>query len=125
DEFSKKRNCEDLDDSHNETTIASAQPNKRGKYLEPTLVLITIEYRELRDRKYIAKGGFGEVHKGKWKGQNVAMKFVDHETPKILERELKHLEKSKDCKEYIIQYLGLSQEPCMGKYVLVMQFAEK
>ncbi|CAG8749472.1 9937_t:CDS:2, partial [Racocetra persica] len=74
---------------------------------------ITIDYSELEDLTFIVQGGFGEVYAGQWKKQRVAAKFVNREDPmrsKDFERELTHLRESKNCEEYIIQFLGLSQE---------------
>ncbi|CAG8507421.1 13145_t:CDS:10 [Cetraspora pellucida] len=88
---------------------------------------ITIQYSELRKFKFLVKGGFGEVYEVQWNGQRVAAKFVIREDPtksKDFDRELTHLKESKNCAEYIVQFLGLSQDPSTGKYIFVMQFAE-
>ncbi|KAF0550650.1 kinase-like protein [Gigaspora margarita] len=86
-----------------------------------------IEFSELSNLKFLVEGGFGKVYTAKWKGQHVAAKTVSRRSPQQLKdfnRELNALRKSKNCKEYIIQFFGLSKGYEVGEYILVMQYAD-
>ncbi|CAG8453193.1 13952_t:CDS:10, partial [Dentiscutata heterogama] len=143
--------CETIYDS------ISGQPNKEfhNDRLKPpsyeTIYKPDIKYSELTDLRPFESGGFGVVYKGQWNGLCVAAKFVKRGgsstelNNKDFNRELDALRKSKDCKEHIIQFYGLSQAksskfvylrlgltyrlkialyPESRNYILVMQFAE-
>ncbi|CAG8595775.1 20978_t:CDS:2 [Gigaspora margarita] len=77
-----------------------------------------IEYSELKKLKRLAVGSFGIVYsvqwnKGKENEQIAAAKFIKYAETQQFERdfgrEINSLRHSKDCKEHIIQFFGLSQ----------------
>ncbi|CAG8643572.1 17302_t:CDS:2, partial [Gigaspora rosea] len=77
-----------------------------------------IEYSELKKLKRLAVGVFGIVYlvqwnKGKENEQKTAAKFIKYAETQQFERdfgrEVNSLRHSKDCKEHIIQFFGLSQ----------------
>ncbi|CAG8794915.1 20692_t:CDS:2, partial [Dentiscutata erythropus] len=112
---SKSPDCETAYDS------VSGLANKEfhNDHLKPpgyeTIYNLDIEYSELADLKPFESGGFGTVYKGQWNGLCIAAKFVKRGgfstelKNKDFERELEALRTSKYCKEYIIQFYGLSQ----------------
>ncbi|CAG8500848.1 100_t:CDS:2, partial [Gigaspora rosea] len=86
-----------------------------------------IEFSELSSLKFLVEGGFGKVYTAQWKGQHVAAKTVSRRSPQQLKdfnRELNALRKSKNCKEYIIQFFRLSKGYEVGEYILVLQYAD-
>ncbi|KAF0538409.1 serine/threonine protein kinase [Gigaspora margarita] len=91
-----------------------------------------IEYSELKKLNRLAVGGFGIVYlvqwnKGKENEQIAAAKFIKYDETQQFERdfgrEVNSLRHSKDCKEHIVQFFGLSQDCDTNEYILVMQYA--
>ncbi|CAG8605241.1 17030_t:CDS:2, partial [Dentiscutata heterogama] len=82
--------------------------------------------------KCLDAGGFGVVYKVRWNEgkeneQIAAAKFIKYAATQQFERdfdrEVRSLRHSKECKEYIIQFFGLSQDPVTNEYIIVMQYA--
>ncbi|CAG8503896.1 15705_t:CDS:2 [Gigaspora margarita] len=99
----------------------------------PTLFDCDIKFCELKKIRRIAAGGFGVVYEvlwneGKVNEQIVAAKVVDNadtqESVRDFKREVNTLRMSQYCKEHIIQFYGLSQDPDTKEYYLVMQYAK-
>ncbi|CAG8500067.1 26857_t:CDS:10 [Gigaspora margarita] len=137
---SKSPDCETIYDSvsdnfqdnkeefHNEVTNLSKLLDRETVYdsiteysnqLKPpgceTKYDLDIKHSELTDLKVFESGGFGIVYKGQWNGLCIAAKVVKRGNStelknKDFNRELAALRKSKYCKDYIIQFYGLSQE---------------
>ncbi|RIB14521.1 kinase-like domain-containing protein [Gigaspora rosea] len=111
------------------------QPSAQNdeKYLSPNYVpsneqpACDINRLALSILSFLSKGAFGEVYKAEWKGQLVAANVVSRmkrQELKDFKRELEALRKSKNCKEHIIEFFGLSEGFKTGEYILVMQYAD-
>ncbi|KAF0555160.1 kinase-like protein [Gigaspora margarita] len=99
----------------------------------PSLMIENTQDNKRRHENDESAGGFGVVYEvlwneGKVNEQIVAAKVVDNadtqESVRDFKREVNTLRMSQYCKEHIIQFYGLSQDPDTKEYYLVMQYAK-
>ncbi|UZO07193.1 uncharacterized protein OCT59_027488 [Rhizophagus irregularis] len=88
------------------------------------LLINEIPHSQIKNFKYVAKGGFGIIYKATWLGQDVAVKrFLNSQyISKYFINEVKSLFQCCNL-EYIVEVYGISQDIKTKDYMLVMKYA--
>jgi len=84
-----------------------------------------IDYNDLEFERLIGKGAFGEVHRGKYFGTDVAIKTIfdtDEDSMLYLQREINVLKSMRH--PNIVQFIGITQNPA-GLACIITEFVAK
>ncbi|GBB98720.1 hypothetical protein RclHR1_00330047 [Rhizophagus clarus] len=84
-----------------------------------------IPYSQFTNVEEIAKGGFGIIYRATWVQENVILKKFKNsqDTSKYFLNELKSNQNCYEIKHHIIRTHGITKNPELGDYMLVMQYA--
>ncbi|POG75283.1 kinase-like domain-containing protein [Rhizophagus irregularis DAOM 181602=DAOM 197198] len=87
--------------------------------LKPNKIMEWIPYNNLKNIKYLTKGGFSEIYTAIWMDGAQKLENVNNASQSWLEEAKSHLTLSTKYPN-IVQCYGLTQDPSNGNYMLVM-----
>ncbi|RHZ88434.1 hypothetical protein Glove_22g157 [Diversispora epigaea] len=109
--------------------IKEIQSNAQNQYES----LKWIPYDHLSQIEYLAKGGFGTIHKAVWNHEfgttDVAIKRI-YNSQDISSEFLNELKRYLQCtsiasaRQYVIKAYGISRDPETGEFLMITQYAE-
>ncbi|EXX56304.1 Sps1p [Rhizophagus irregularis DAOM 197198w] len=105
------------------STIRSLCQNYKNAQSEKLIEWIS--YPQFTDVKEIARGGFGIIYRGTLDRQSVILKKFKNsqDTSRYFLNELKSNQYCYEIKHHIIRTHGVTKDPKLGEYMLVMQYA--
>ncbi|CAB5213937.1 unnamed protein product [Rhizophagus irregularis] len=124
DEFADKiKSGEYLIPSEINSTIRFLCQNYKNAQSEKLIKWIS--YSQFTDVKEIARGGFGIIYRGTSGQQSVILKKFKNsqDTSRYFLNELKSNQYCYEIKHHIIRTHGVTKDPKLGEYMLVMQYA--
>ncbi|CAB4464424.1 unnamed protein product [Rhizophagus irregularis] len=100
---------------------------------KPNEILKWIPYNQFSEITYLAKGGFGEIYKAKWKGDyDVALKKL-YNSRNITMDFLNEVKNYIHCMEsngtnfetcFLIRFYGISYDPITQDFIMVAEYAD-
>ncbi|CAB5364431.1 unnamed protein product [Rhizophagus irregularis] len=100
---------------------------------KPNEVLKWIPYNQFSEITYLAKGGFGEIYKAKWKGayvvlkklydsQNITVDFLNEVKNYILTMESNRKNRHTS---FLTRFYGISYDSITQNFIMVTEYADK